>query len=111
MSQCRMKLKAEGKPYPRSSCAVCGSILRTGFRCAEEFREAAKEAVTAMKPSKVEYEIGKDRYGRPTRLIGEVEGGQQFWSIVSAPIAQRDEGEHIRSLTADQLKAIGQILA
>lgn len=63
----------------------------------------------AVKPSKVEYEIGKDRYGRPTRLVGEIEGGQQFWSIISPAIAQRDEGEHIRSLTIEQLKAIAQI--
>lgn len=62
-----------------------------------------------MKPSKIEYEIGKDRYGRRTRLVGEVDGGQQYWAIISDPVAQRDEGEHIRSLTIDQLKAIGQI--
>ena len=62
-----------------------------------------------MKPSRVEYEVGKDRYGRRTRLVGEVDGGQQYWSIISDPVAQRDEGENIRSLTIEQLKLIGQI--
>jgi hypothetical protein len=110
MSMCRMKLKADGKPYPRSGCAVCGPIIHKGWKCAEGHGEE-KDQTMAMKPSKVEYQIGKDRYGRPSRLIGEVEGGQQFWSIISDPIAQRDEGEHIRSLTTEQLKSIAQILS
>lgn len=110
MSQCRLKLQAEGKPYPKSSCAKCGSLIRPNFQCAEGLSKT-NEGQTSMKPSKIEYQVGKDRYGRPTRLVGEIDGGQQYWSIISDPVAQRDEGEHIRSLTAEQLKAIGQIVA
>lgn len=110
MSECRLRLQAEGKAYPKSSCAKCGTLLRPNFQCAEGLGKTEEERFS-MKPSKVEYQVGKDRYGRPTRLVGEMDGGQQYWSIISDPVAQRDEGEHIRSLTADQLKAIGQILA
>jgi hypothetical protein len=34
--QCRQKLQALGLPYPKSGCAKCGSILVSGWRCAEE---------------------------------------------------------------------------
>lgn len=60
---------------------------------------------------RVEYNIGRDRYGRPSRLIGEREGGQTYWSIRSEPVSQRDEGEHIRSLTGLQLDAIAAAVA
>ncbi|GEM_PF-2466634 len=62
-----------------------------------------------MQPTKVEYDIGKDRYGRRTRLISEKDGGQVHWSIISDPVSQRDEGEHIRSLTSEQLRAIASV--
>lgn len=60
-------------------------------------------------PKRMEYDIGRDRYGRPTTLIAEWNGGQLYWRIRSEPVNQRDEGEDIRSLTSDQLIAAGNI--
>lgn len=61
-------------------------------------------------PVRVEYDIGRDRYGRPSRLIGERTGGQLYWSIVSDAINQRDEGERIAGLTSEQLLAITRLM-
>jgi hypothetical protein len=63
-----------------------------------------------MKPERVEYRLAADRYNRSSRLIGEAQtNGTMLWSIVSDPVSQRDEGEHIRSLTTEQLVQIGEI--
>lgn len=64
-----------------------------------------------MKPSRVEYELGQDRYGRRTRLIIHREPGLDHFEIKSDPVSQRDEGECIRSLTIEQLRAIGEALS
>lgn len=32
-ANCRERLRAEGKPYPRSSCGACGANIRTGLLC------------------------------------------------------------------------------
>ena len=63
-----------------------------------------------MNPSGIEFEIGQDRYKRRTRLIGKTEGADFVWSIKSDQLAQRDEGEEIRSLTTAQLKMIGEAI-
>lgn len=34
--QCRQKRMALGLPYPRSSCAKCGTLIRVGWQCPEE---------------------------------------------------------------------------
>lgn len=35
-TRCREKLRAAGLPYPKSNCEQCGSLIRPGWRCAEE---------------------------------------------------------------------------
>lgn len=40
MSQCRQKLKAEGKPYPRSNCAICGQWAACWKECDEKLQAA-----------------------------------------------------------------------
>lgn len=34
-AQCRIKLQAMGLPYGRSSCGICGPIIRPNWSCAE----------------------------------------------------------------------------
>ena len=63
----------------------------------------------SAKPTRAEFEIGRDRYGRRSVLIAERVGGQLYWNIESQPTSQRDEGEIIRSLTTSQLVEIGRI--
>lgn len=41
MSQCRQKLKAEGKPYPRSNCAICGQWEACWKECDEKIQASA----------------------------------------------------------------------
>ena len=36
---CRWRLKAEGKAYPKSGCQACGTTIRTGVRCLHMFPE------------------------------------------------------------------------
>jgi hypothetical protein len=40
-----MKRQAAGLPYPKSNCDKCGSLIRSGWRCAEEIE--ATEIVIA----------------------------------------------------------------
>lgn len=60
---------------------------------------------------RVEYDIGSDRYARRTRLVGEIAGGAVYWSIISEPANQRDDGEKIHSLTTPQMKEIARLAA
>jgi len=63
-------------------------------------------------PTRFEYDLGSDRYQRRTKLIGERQNGNGngiVWQIVSEPVNQRDDGEHVRSLTTSQLIAAGKI--
>ena len=32
-ANCRERLRAEGKPYPKSSCAVCGTLIKPNWSC------------------------------------------------------------------------------
>lgn len=63
-----------------------------------------------MNPSGIEFEIGQDRYKRRPLLIGKAEGADFVWSIKSEALAQRDEGEEIRSLTTAQLMMIAEAI-
>ena len=49
--RCRQKRQELGLPYSRSSCGKCGSILRPGWRCADEARpsDAILAALTALR--------------------------------------------------------------
>lgn len=46
--RCREKRKAAGLPYPRSSCDLCGSLLRPGWRCPES--EGISSAGALLQP-------------------------------------------------------------
>ena len=59
----------------------------------------------ARQPKCIEWEIGKDRYGRSVTLKRE---GADY-SIRIHPIDQRDEGETIRSLSRDLLIEAGKV--
>jgi hypothetical protein len=68
------------------------------------------EAMSELKPARVEFELGEDKYQRRSKLIGELEGnGRYIWTIKSEPSSQRDEGEICHSLTTNQLIAIGRV--
>lgn len=45
---CRNALKEMGLPYPRSSCAKCGSLLRPGWRCADRIEQRPAGVSGAM---------------------------------------------------------------
>lgn len=58
----------------------------------------------------VEWDIGKDLHGRSVTLRQTVgTAGQYQFSIISEATSQRDEGEHIFSLTRANLNAIAEI--
>ncbi len=60
-----------------------------------------------MKPKAIEYDIGQDAHGRPVTLtFRRSYDGKELWSIRSEPVNQRDEGERIDSLTAENLRAL-----
>jgi hypothetical protein len=50
--QCRRKRMALNLSYPKSSCAKCGTVIRPGWRCAEEVEAevAAVEAAAKKNP-------------------------------------------------------------
>jgi hypothetical protein len=63
-------------------------------------------------PKTIEWSIGKDIHDRPVTLRQERHyGGRITFSIISAPINQRDEGEKIHSLSRENLNHIAQIEA
>lgn len=63
------------------------------------------------RPTKVEYYLGQDVYGRRSNLKGVLQtDGGYCWSIVSEPTSQRDEGERIASLTTSQLEEIAAVI-
>ena len=56
---CRNALAREGKPYPKSNCQRCGTLMRPGWKCAEGVElgkppmrgcELRDDAVGAFKP-------------------------------------------------------------
>lgn len=60
-----------------------------------------------MRPSKVEFEIGKTKHGNPVRLVRQQDG---TWSIVLGPADQRDGTRSVDGLTYEQLNAIGEAI-
>lgn len=60
-----------------------------------------------MKPRSIEYDIGKDAYGRLVTLTFRRNyDGKELWAIRSEPVSQLDEGERMDGLTADNLRAL-----
>ena len=51
---CRKKRQALGLTYPRSSCDKCGSLVRAGWKCAEETEDAAEKKASSS------YQLGWD---------------------------------------------------
>lgn len=65
-----------------------------------------------VRPRLAEWEVGKDLYARPVILRRRQEpGGNESWEIVSEPVSQRDEGEHMRSLRKENLLAIAEVIS
>ena len=64
------------------------------------------------RPTRIEFGVGRDVYGRQTKLVGaSAANGRYLWAIITEPANQRDEGESIGSLTSDQLQELGRIAA
>lgn len=67
--------------------------------------------MSEKKPKKREWDVGKDAHGRPVTLVNERNyDGKDMWSIVSAAVNQRDDGERIYALSLETLKAIAGII-
>lgn len=60
-----------------------------------------------MKPKTVEYDIGKDAYGRPVTLkFRRNYDGKELWELHRDAGSQLDEAESVTGLTADNLRAL-----
>jgi hypothetical protein len=60
-----------------------------------------------MQPKSIAYDIGQDAYGRPVTLTFRRNyDGKELWSIRSEPYNQRDDGEKMDGLTAENLRAL-----
>ncbi len=65
----------------------------------------------APKPRAREWEVGQDAYGRAVILRhGRTYDGKSTWAIETIPSGQRDEGEHIRGLSLECLRAIATVI-
>jgi hypothetical protein len=58
-----------------------------------------------MKPSRIEYHIGKDAFGRQVRLVFTKEYG---WEVHREAGDQRDTSERVTGLTWENLVAIAE---
>jgi hypothetical protein len=59
--QCRRARKEMGLSYPRSSCVKCGSLMRPGWRCAEDIEGRPAGVSGAMAVSVSEEPTAEDR--------------------------------------------------
>lgn len=63
-----------------------------------------------MQPSKIEFNLSDDVYGRDTKLVFQrLYDGKMGWTIHRGALNQRDESESVGLLTDTQLKEIGAI--
>jgi hypothetical protein len=70
-------------------------------------RPSHRKNEAKMKPKSITYDIGKDAYGRPVTLTFRRNyDGKELWAIRSEPIHQRDDGERMDGLTAENLRAL-----
>ncbi len=67
---CREWLRLNGRPYPRSSCQECGTLIRHNFRCAHALDEAATRPAEAMGDAERVTELRNDQAARVMPLIG-----------------------------------------
>ena len=61
-----------------------------------------------MKPTKIEFQIGKDLHGRQVRLICPNENGRQGWSIRREAGNQLDEPAEVTSLPGEVVVAMAE---
>lgn len=67
--QCRQKRQALGLPYPKSNCEKCGSLIRAGWRCAEETPAANDGSLGHLEPMMQErITAAQTRSATPTPL-------------------------------------------
>jgi hypothetical protein len=56
-------------------------------------------------------QIGNDAYGRTVTMTRRTNyDGKRLWKIVSDPVSQRDDGEHMDGLTDDNIRQMVQAL-
>jgi hypothetical protein len=64
-----------------------------------------------MKPKRIEYEVGKDEYGRTVTLIRELQSSGKYKNVLARPAAnQRDEDAFFHDLTDEMLINIGSLM-
>lgn len=73
--RCRQKRQAQGLPYPKSGCDICGSVLREGWRCAEEvssvtLTEAPTKRMTSERFEEIKI-LARTLTYTPTRTVAE----------------------------------------
>lgn len=63
-------------------------------------------------PRKIEYEVGKDAYGRTVLLRFEAGYSNHpgSWTINTLAANQRDEDQHVGGLTADVILAMAEVI-
>jgi hypothetical protein len=62
-----------------------------------------------MQPTRVEFTLSNDVYGRPTKLVFGTTGSRMGWTIERDVVDQRDEPARVDLLTDTQLCEIGRI--
>jgi len=60
----------------------------------------------AIKPKRVEYDLGRTRHNQPLKLVWEGDA----WHLIKEPVNQRDQVDRIE-LTPDQIAEIAAIEA
>lgn len=62
-----------------------------------------------MKPSRIEYDLGKNRHGQPLRLVQCQSNGGEEWILYRDAANQRDDAAFISGLTLENLRDIAEI--
>ncbi len=63
-----------------------------------------------MKPSMIEFQVGKDIYGRAVTLRWQADGDRQSWCISVPPWAQNDHCFMICGLSVEVLRCIAAVV-
>ena len=71
--QCREELRKIGRPYPKSSCAICGSIIRPNWSCpkAEYADLEARDDIAPEYTLKVLKELRRNKQEESDKLLDQ----------------------------------------
>lgn len=62
-----------------------------------------------MKPTRIEFDVGRTRFNQTLRLIYEREnGGVGSWTLIQDAASQRDETTTIRNLPAEAIERMAE---